>query len=96
MARRRQRDRLYYREGRGWYGDFRDFADVGGKREAMIPTGRQNPTQDREGLAHADVVTPKDTVVVPVVIHAQADEEFEPLSLIPPELWLMRLKEQTP
>ena len=48
MARRRQRDRLYYRDGRGWYGDFRDFADVGGKREAMIPTGRQNPTQDRD------------------------------------------------
>ncbi len=48
MARRRQRDRLYYREGRGWYGDFRDFADVGGKREAMIPVGRQNPTQDRD------------------------------------------------
>ncbi len=48
MARRRQRDRLYYREGRGWYGDFRDFADVGGKREAMIPTGQQNPTPDRD------------------------------------------------
>lgn len=48
MARRRQRDRLYYREGRGWYGDFRDFADVGGKREAMIAAGRQNPTEDRD------------------------------------------------
>ena len=48
MARRRQRDRLYYRDGRGWYGDFRDFADAGGKREAMIPGGWQNPTQDRD------------------------------------------------
>ena len=48
MAQRRQRDRLYYREGRGWYGDFRDFADVGGKLQAMIPLGRQKPTDDRD------------------------------------------------
>ncbi len=48
MARRRRRDRLYHREGRGWYGDFRDFADVGGKREAMTPPGSQNPTEDRD------------------------------------------------
>ena len=48
MARRRRRDRLYYREGRGWYADFRDFADVGGKQEAMIPAGGRSPTQDRD------------------------------------------------
>jgi len=48
MARRRRRDRLYYRDGRGWYADFRDFADVGGKREAMITPHRQGPTQDRD------------------------------------------------
>ena len=48
MARRRQRDRLYYREGRGWYADLRDFADGGGKQQAMIPVGRPNPTQDRD------------------------------------------------
>lgn len=48
MARRRQRDRLYYRDGRGWYADLRDFADVGGKQQAMIPPGKSHPTQDRD------------------------------------------------
>lgn len=48
MTRRRRRDRLYWREGRGWYADLRDFADVGGKREAMVPEGQRHATQDRD------------------------------------------------
>ena len=48
MARRRQRDRLYYRDGRGWYADLRDFADVGGKLQAVIPPGKSHPTGDRD------------------------------------------------
>lgn len=41
---KRRKSRLYYRGARGWYADFRDFADVGGKREAMTPDGSATPT----------------------------------------------------
>ncbi len=30
------------------YGDFRDFADVGGKREALVPDGARRATTDKE------------------------------------------------
>lgn len=50
MARRRRTSRLYYREGRGWYSDFRDFRDIGGefggKMKAMIPPGGRHATHD--------------------------------------------------
>ena len=34
---RRKRDRLYYREGRGWYMDLRN---AGGALKACIPPGK--------------------------------------------------------
>ena len=39
----RRRSRLYFREGRGWYADYRD---VGGGQQALIPAGERNATQD--------------------------------------------------
>lgn len=39
--------RLYQKRTR-WYADFRDFADVGGKLEAMIPDGSRSATEDRD------------------------------------------------
>jgi integrase len=50
MAKKRG-DRLYLREGRGWYGDFRDFRDVGGRQEAMIPPGDRFATNNRDTAA---------------------------------------------
>ena len=44
-----KKNRIYWREqggGRKAYGDFRDFADVGGKREALKPEGSKAPTSD--------------------------------------------------
>lgn len=46
MARRRRRSRVYYRKDRGFYGDFRDFCDVGGKQEALIPAAAKFATHD--------------------------------------------------
>jgi integrase len=48
MERRRQR--IYWRErggARRAYADFRDFADVGGSREALVVSGEQRATADR-------------------------------------------------
>lgn len=39
------RDRLYFREGRGWYMDLRD---LGGGQKACIPDGKRGATQDRD------------------------------------------------
>jgi integrase len=39
--------RLYQKRGR-WYADFRDFADVGGGQEALIPDGSRCATKDDE------------------------------------------------
>ena len=47
MSRRRRRDRLYQKRGR-YYADLRDFADVGGRLEAMKPRGSQYGTDDRD------------------------------------------------
>ena len=44
MARKRK-DRLYYREGRGWYMDLRD---KGGGLKACIPLGERHATHDRD------------------------------------------------
>lgn len=49
------RSRLYAREQGGtrrWYADLRDFADVGGRREALKPAGAKLATDD-ETVAHA-------------------------------------------
>lgn len=43
--------RLYHRLGRGWYGDFRNYADVGGAREALRPEGTPRPTQEQPQAA---------------------------------------------
>jgi hypothetical protein len=43
--------RLYVRDQGGskrFYGDFRDFADVGGRREALIPVGGELATSDEQ------------------------------------------------
>lgn len=39
------RDRLYYREGRGWYMDLRD---LGGGQKACVPEGERRATEDRD------------------------------------------------
>lgn len=44
---RRRRSRIYTMRGR-YYGDFRDFADVGGKREALVPKGATLATTDAD------------------------------------------------
>ena len=44
----RRKGRLYWREGRGWYADLRDFRDVGGRREAMIAEGGDRATLDAD------------------------------------------------
>lgn len=43
----RQRARMYWREGRGWYADFRNFAAEGGGQEALIPEGASRATYDQ-------------------------------------------------
>ena len=45
MTPRRRKSRLYWRGGRAW-GDFRDFADVGGGREPLVPKGQKLATFD--------------------------------------------------
>ena len=49
MARKRKQTHLYPRHRGGvlrYYGDFRDFADVGGKQEALIGPGQRRATTD--------------------------------------------------
>ena len=54
MGKRRRATRLYRRKER-YYADFRDFADVGGKQEAMVPPGERWATTDRD--VAADIVS---------------------------------------
>lgn len=42
---RRRKTRVYWRNGRA-YGDFRDYGDAGGSREALIPPGEKLATTD--------------------------------------------------
>lgn len=49
MPRRRRKGRIYWRErgsDRRAYADFRDYADVGGKREPLVPRGARIATSD--------------------------------------------------
>src|SRR5690625_3465232 len=61
MARKR-RSRVYPRTRGGatrYYGDFRDFADVGGRLEALVPEGAMSATTDLDvakALASARVI----------------------------------------
>ena len=51
MARRKTVARLYWRDqggARRAYGDFRDYADVGGKREPLIAPGEKRATTDQD------------------------------------------------
>ncbi len=47
MAREKQRDRVYLK-GVRFYADFRDYADVGGGRTALIPKGQRIATKNRD------------------------------------------------
>jgi integrase len=47
----KKRTRLFVRNQGGskrFYGDFRDFSDVGGRREALIPVGAERATTDEQ------------------------------------------------
>src|SRR5712692_3670882 len=49
MSGKRKRSRVFWREqggGQRAYGDFRDYADVGGRREALIVPGDDLATND--------------------------------------------------
>ena len=47
---RKRKSRIYWRNGRAW-ADLRDFADVGGKREALKPEGESQATTDADEAA---------------------------------------------
>jgi hypothetical protein len=44
----RKRQSRIYQKGQRWYGDFRDFKDVGGKQEALVAPGERYATDDEE------------------------------------------------
>ena len=44
MTPRKRKSRIYWRGGRAW-GDFRDYADAGGRREPLIPDGEKLATE---------------------------------------------------
>lgn len=44
---KKQKSRIYWRNGKA-YGDFRTYADVGGKREALKQEGMSVPTTDSD------------------------------------------------
>ena len=49
MTPRKRKSRIYWRRrggARRAYGDFRDYADVGGRREPLIPVGERFATTD--------------------------------------------------
>lgn len=50
MRRRKMGGRFYLRGSR-FYADLRDYSDVGGKQEALIPPGRTRATTDRDEAA---------------------------------------------
>lgn len=55
MTPRKRQSRIYWRVrggGRRAYGDFRDYADVGGKREPLVPPGEQLATTDPDVAIH--------------------------------------------
>lgn len=63
MGRRKREGRIYWRPlagGRRAYADFRDFADVGGGREALIPAGEHVATMDPDAAAAVVVARVRD------------------------------------
>ena len=51
MKRKRTPAGMYHRPGRGWYADFRNYAEVGGGQEALIPEGARGATEDQAQAA---------------------------------------------
>ena len=52
---KQRKSRVYTRQRGGvnrYYADFRDFADVGGKQEALIADGERSATTDSDIAAH--------------------------------------------
>ena len=49
MAKKRS-SRIYWRNGRAWF-DGRDFADVGGTQESLVPPGERYATKDPDVAA---------------------------------------------
>jgi integrase len=47
MTPRRRKGRIYWRGGRAW-GDFRDYADAGGRLEPLVPEGQKFATKDAD------------------------------------------------
>jgi hypothetical protein len=47
MTPRKRKSRIYWRGGRAW-GDFRDYADAGGRREPLIADGERLATTDAD------------------------------------------------
>src|SRR5688572_11153298 len=47
MGSRKRKSRIWWRNGRAW-GDFRDYADVGGKREPLRFAGERVSTEDAD------------------------------------------------
>ena len=45
-----RKSRIYWRNGRAW-ADFRDYADVGGRREPLKPIGSGMATKDPDVAA---------------------------------------------
>jgi integrase len=63
MTPKRRKSRIYWRGGRAW-GDFRDYADVGGGREPLVPEGQKLATTEpdtAQGLAVARLTELKAT-----------------------------------
>jgi integrase len=42
----KEHTRMYHRQGRGWYADYRNYAREGGGLEALIPEGARRATED--------------------------------------------------
>lgn len=47
---RKRKSRIYLKRNR-WYGDFRDYAEVGGKKEALMAPGTRSATSDEAEAA---------------------------------------------
>jgi hypothetical protein len=47
MTPRKRKSRIYWRAGRAW-GDFRDYADAGGRQEPLVAAGEKLATRDAD------------------------------------------------
>jgi integrase len=58
-GKRKQKNRVYWRSGRAW-GDFRDYADCGGRLESLTAPGERLATQDPDVAADLAAARLKD------------------------------------